>query len=147
MDVRQAFDEAYRAFMQALQAAARDNVEQRATEAYANYTRVLQEALTGDLQRRAGEAYANYVRVLQEAWGTGEPQRRAADAYRTYVQAIKDAWARVEVDALDATSMIGISQNMMMAAWTVTTGATGAALVATGSPPPAAVPLGITLRY
>lgn len=70
-----------------------------------------------EIQQRFGNVYQNYMRSLQWAWVPDDVRKRLQVAHRDYVNAVKDAFMNMDVSAVDANTLVAISQSMMAAAW------------------------------
>jgi hypothetical protein len=118
-----AFEEAYRAYLSAMEQALADpSLQARAADAYTDYMGVLQDVWTADAQARAGRATADYGRALQQGLRTADARRCAEQAYRAYVRSLKQAWAEVDPDAVDFGSLSAMSQGMMAVEWMLSLG-------------------------
>lgn len=133
MTVQERFVEASRQFMEALQGAwAPMDIQERGSLAYSQYLQALQDASVSEVQQRVAQAYAVYAQVVQEALRRPEIQEQVRAAYREYVRAVRQAWLEVDVESVDATLLVEISQNVLSSAW-MAAAANGAAMQA-GTP-------------
>jgi hypothetical protein len=112
------FEEAYLTYIRALQEAGIPSGAQQAImDAYGHYVATLQQPwLSEDLQTKATDAYRRYAEALHSAFASDALHRRAEDACRMYARALRDAWVRLDNDAMNAETLMAISQTMSIVA-------------------------------
>ncbi len=108
--------DAYRRYVQALQAAAgQSDAQTRIAEATREYVGVLQEANVS-IQRSYEEGVRWLVETLQEAWK--DTQTQVKDQHRGYAQSLQDTWSQASSDTMDAHTLAAIGRTIMAAALT-----------------------------
>jgi hypothetical protein len=113
------FVEAYNNFMASLQPAwASPEVQQNGQETQQAYQEALTEAMKPDEQQRLAETWQAHVQVVQEALANSEMHERAIEAYRAYLVEMQQAWTQLNIDELDAPTLMVIGQSLNAAGWT-----------------------------
>ena len=107
---KNAFQEAHRAYLAALQNA-NLQAQRPFIDAYAGYLQAVGSSSPNE-PLNAVYAYHEYVRSVLEAAHGGEASKLYDDAYREYVRALKAAWGSVDADSLDAASLSAIVETM-----------------------------------
>jgi hypothetical protein len=88
--------------------------QQLLIEAYRDYGRSLRDACD-EAQKRCEEINRKHAEPLQRL---GDDVKKSWEgAYRDYVAAVKNAWAAVEAGALDAQTLVAVSQSIAVAAF------------------------------
>ena len=107
---KNAFQEAHRAYLAALQNA-NLQAQRPFIDAYAGYLQAVGGTSPNE-PLNAVYAYHEYVRSVLEAAQGGETSKLFEDAYRDYVRALKAAWGSVDADSLDPASLSAIVETM-----------------------------------
>src|SRR2546425_7123888 len=108
------FESAYMNYMQTLQGAwIPEEAQKRFEDAYLDYMRALLQAANDPLKRV--EAEIQYMRALREARMPQDVQKRFQEAFQGYIRALQGAWAQLDINALDAGSLIVIGQSITAA--------------------------------
>ncbi len=69
------------------------------------------------IQQRFVDMYQNYTRSLQLAWAPEEVRKRLHAAHREYVAALRETFLAMDVAAVDANTLLAMSQSLAAAAW------------------------------
>lgn len=118
-DLTARFWGAYQRYLEMLgTAVGSEDLQRRGAEAYQRYL----EAQQGLFARQeevepVAEAFEEYAGVIKEAFSSDRAAEQATRAFRDYVLELKEAWASVDADAVDAASMMAISQSIAAVAW------------------------------
>ena len=112
-DVVNRFAQAVSDYSQAFQAAWMSPlVQEQGAEAYQRYTQALETLMAQDSYQQAVGAWKAYFQLIQDALAAEELQQPASEAYHTFVRALKHAWADTDPDAVNASTLAGISHSI-----------------------------------
>ncbi len=109
------FQDAYWSYFQDLNTAWH-NTQQRLSNVHFEYQRAIQKACQTQEQKDFQALQNDYQRALKSALADTDPARSLADAFTRYKKAVQDAIANIDVEALDATLIAGIGQNLCVVA-------------------------------
>jgi hypothetical protein len=113
-DIQRQATEAYNQYVRSLQDAwTRPDVQQASIDAYAEYSRATHDLVPQALQQQAADAYRTFSQGLQDAVTPEQVQERASAALRTYLDTIREVWGELDVNVVDANSLLALSQSLM----------------------------------